>query len=343
MKKFEGYTRGVNLGGWLSQCGSEYNDKHYSEFITEKDIETLATWGIDHVRVPVDYNVIVTEEGEFIESGFSYIDRCVEWCRKNKLKMVFDIHKTKGFVFDDPNYAGFFENKELQDYFVAMWEEIVRRYAKDRDVVAFELMNEVTERRFADVWNDISARTIKAIRAIDKDVTIIVGGVFNSSIFGLTLLNPPQDDKIVYTMHIYNPFIFTHQSAGWLDRMPKDYEVSYPGKVKDYFEASSEIFGHDYDSDYETLEEENLNESYFEHLFVPALEVAQKYNVPIYCGEYGVIDYAKPEDTLIWFKHINAILKKYDIARAAWTYKDMNFGLNGSHYAPVIEELKKYL
>lgn len=57
MKKFEGYMRGINLGGWLSQC-ADYSEKHYSEFITESDIKTISEWGLDHVRLPIDYNVM---------------------------------------------------------------------------------------------------------------------------------------------------------------------------------------------------------------------------------------------------------------------------------------------
>ena len=38
MKKFEGYMRGINLGGWLSQC-ADYSEKHYSSFIDESDIK----------------------------------------------------------------------------------------------------------------------------------------------------------------------------------------------------------------------------------------------------------------------------------------------------------------
>lgn len=343
MRKFEGYLKGVNLGGWLSQCGNNYNDEHYSSFITEKDIQTIASWGADHVRVPIDYNVIITEDGEFIEKGFSYIDNCITWCKNNNLKMVFDIHKAKGFVFDNPEYVGFFGDKELHDYFVRLWEEIIKRYGKYSDMIAFELLNEVTERRFAESWNEISDRTIKAIRAINKDVKIIVGGIFNSSIYGLTLLNAPQDENIIYTMHIYNPFIFTHQSAPWVNKMPLDLVMTYPGTVEYYWAKTKEVFGSDFDGDFAGLKEKDLNEKFFENLLVPALEVAEKYNVPLYCGEYGVIDRATPEDTVNWYKHINMALSKHDISRSAWTYKLMDFGLSDERLSGVLEEIKKCL
>lgn len=343
MRKFDGYLKGVNLGGWLSQCLDHYNEDHYSTFITEKDIETIASWGMDHVRVPIDYNVIITEDGQFIESGFKHIDDCIKWCQKNNLKMVFDIHKAKGFVFDNPEYVGFFGDEELQDYFIKLWEEIIRRYGKYSDMMAFELLNEVTELRFAKPWNEILKRTIGAIRKINKDVKIIVGGVFNSSIYGLTLMDEPFDENVIYTMHIYNPFIFTHQRAGWVNKMPRDLVMTYPATVKTYWEKTKEVFGNDFDSDFDGLEAETLDASFFEHLMIPALQVAEKYNVPLYCGEYGVIDQATPEDSLNWYRHIHTALENHDIARAAWTYKKMDFGLSDARMACVLPEITKNL
>ena len=61
MREFKGYTRGVNLGGWLSQC--DHTEKRYSEFVTEKDIENIKSWGVDHVRVPVDYELVEEADG----------------------------------------------------------------------------------------------------------------------------------------------------------------------------------------------------------------------------------------------------------------------------------------
>ncbi len=56
MKKLLGYQKGVNLGGWLSQGSLEKT--HLDAFITEKDIEAIASLGCDYVRLPVDYENI---------------------------------------------------------------------------------------------------------------------------------------------------------------------------------------------------------------------------------------------------------------------------------------------
>lgn len=340
--EFKGYKKGINLGGWLSQCGNNYNEKHYSEFISEKDIERIAGMGLDHVRLPIDYNVIRTEDGCFIESGFAHIDECIEWCGKKGLNILLDLHKTCGFVFDDAQYCSFFTDERLQDYFVQLWEEIARRYG-NRPNIAFELLNEVTSREFAEPWNRIIDRTIKAIRKIALETKIVVGGIFNCSIYGLTLLERPQDENIVFTFHCYNPLLFTHQGAYWVDRLPSDFRINYPGRASDYKELSSKFFGDDFTGDYNGYEKELIGSDFFEKLFAPAVEAAEKFGVPVYCGEYGVIDIADPESSLSWYKDINAAFEKLGISRAAWTYKEMDFGIIGKHYESVYDGIVKAL
>ena len=62
MLKELGYYRGVNLGGWLSQC--DYSDEKLDNFIKEQDFDKIASWGLDHVRIPIDYNVLENETNE---------------------------------------------------------------------------------------------------------------------------------------------------------------------------------------------------------------------------------------------------------------------------------------
>lgn len=343
MREFTGYKKGVDLGGWLSQCGEgNYTEKHFNSFIKEEDIARIASWGADHVRLPIDYNVIQNDDGSFIENGFSHIDRCIDWCRKYNLKIVLDLHKAAGYVFDDASYCQFFYTRKLQDIFVDLWVELTKRYGKYSDFISFELLNEITAKETAVIWNNIADRTIKAIREVNKDVKIIIGGYFNSSIEGLLMLEKPADENIVFTFHCYSPMLFTHQAAYWVAQMPFDFRVTYPGTVDEYRKKSAEIFGMDYDNEFD-YEGDILNINYFDRLFKTALEVREKYNVPLYCGEYGVIDRADPEGTLRWFKDINAAFEKNNIPRCVWNYKEKDFGLIDEHLSGILPELIKYL
>ena len=67
MKQFNGYEHGINLGGWLSQC--DHTKDRYENFIKQADIETISRWGMDHIRVPVDYDLVETADGAYKEEG----------------------------------------------------------------------------------------------------------------------------------------------------------------------------------------------------------------------------------------------------------------------------------
>lgn len=316
MLKSKGFYKGVNLGGWLSQC--DYSEDRLNNFITEPDIERIASWGVDHVRIPIDYNVIENEDGTYKEEGFARIDKALELCKKYHLNTVLDLHKTAGFSFDfGEKEDGFFESEKLQERFYGIWEQFARRYGTCSDRVAFELLNEVTEQSYIDVWNRVSNECIKRIRAYAPDTLILVGSYWNNCASAVKDLAEPYDDKVVYNFHCYEPLKFTHQGATWTDKIDPEERISY--------------------------EESGIVPEFFEEFFQSALEKAKNSNTVLYCGEYGVIDRVSPEDTLKWFKAINSVFEKYGISRCAWSYKEMDFGLNDKRLDGIRKELLKYL
>ena len=71
MKNKIGMHRGVNLGGWLSQC--DYSADRLNHFIKEEDFGVIASWGLDHVRIPVDFNVLEDDKGGYDAPGWALI------------------------------------------------------------------------------------------------------------------------------------------------------------------------------------------------------------------------------------------------------------------------------
>lgn len=345
MRKFEGFLKGINLGGWLSQFSS-YSHEHFKTFITEKDIKDIANMGFDHVRVPVDYNVLEDQNANILQEGYVYLQNAVDWCKKYGIKILIDLHEVYGYSFDplkkDMDRECFFYDKDLQERFFKLWETIATHFANQADIVAFELLNEVVLSTVYEAWNKVANEAIKRIRAIAKDNYIVLGGVCYNNVTSVKLLDAPYDDKIVYNFHCYDPLIFTHQKAYWVDGMPSDFELKYPGSLEEYREASTKfsknLVGAIFDS-----EIKEIGTNLFETLFKTAIEAANKHNAPLYCGEYGVIELAPMQDALRWFKDINSVFNKYGIGRALWNYKGKDFGLVDKYYAPIKDELVKYL
>lgn len=317
MLKSKGFYKGINFGGWFSQC--DYSKERLDNFITEVDFAKVSEWGADHVRIPVDYNIFENNDGSYKEDGFARLDRIFALCEKYNLNAVLDLHKTAGFSFDDygESESGFFENEQLQERFYRLWEEFAKRYGKLSDRVAFELLNEVTDREFIGTWNIISRRCIERIRAYAPDTIILVGSYDNNSAPAVPELDKPFDDKVVYNFHCYEPLKFTHQGAYWTNKINQE----------DRF----------------TFEESNITPEFFEELFAPAIEAAKRNNTTLYCGEYGVIEVVPPEEALKWFRCINSVFEKHGISRSVWSYKEMDFGISDSRLDGVRNELLRYI
>ena len=92
-----------------------------------------------------------------------------------------------------------------------------------------------------------------------------------------------------------------------------------------------------------TSPDKKIDAEYFIKRFEEPVRIANERGTALYCGEYGVIDVAKPGDVLEWYKTINAAFEHYGIGRATWSYKEMNFGLTRSSLDGVRSELLKYI
>ena len=71
--------------------------------------------------------------------------------------------------------------------------------------------------------------------------------------------------------------------------------------------------------------------------------MAEERGVRLYCGEYGVIDLVSPEDTVGWYRMIHDAFERFGIGRAAWSYKEMDFGLTAAGLEGVLPDLLRLL
>ncbi len=330
-------NRGVNLGGYFSQC--EHSIPHYESFIGEEDIKKIADIGFDHVRLPIDYEVFEQENGEPFEKGYELVKRVVEWCRKAGLDVVLDLHKAYGYDFNDAGNAeknNLFTDERLKQRFVDLWKRIATNF-KDYDNVAFELLNEVVEKENALLWNDLIERAMSAIRSLTKETPVIYGGIQWNSVKTLKLLEPPKYENVIYTFHFYEPLLFTHQKAHWVAAMDPNETISYPESMQYYCEKSKKL---GYQGEVVTqAKSKTMGPEFIREMVEEAVSAAKNARVPLYCGEFGVIDQAPVQDTLNWFKDVDQVFREYNIGCAVWSYKEMDFGLIGSHYDPIRKDL----
>lgn len=328
----QNFTNGVNLGGWLSQY-PEYNHEHFRTFITRADVERIAGWGFDHIRLPVDYPVLESNNapGQYREDGFQYIDSCLEWCQATGLGVVFDLHHAPGYSFDNTlqpetlHLNVLFDQEAAQNRFIALWQAIVRRYHNAGVPIIFELLNEVVLPE-SSPWNHLAHRTVAALRQISPDCKIMIGGNHYNAASELKNIARLNDPNVLYTFHFYEPFLFTHQKASWTQVVREfDQTLEYPGfftGLDDFLRRAPH-----HREGYGWLIDRPLNRALMREFLLPVFDFIKESGQVPYCGEYGVIDCASAESRRNWHADLLDIFKQYNIGRAVWSYKGMSFRL----------------
>lgn len=343
MKRWIGYEHGINLGGWLSQCPPDID--HYDHFIQKEDFAKISQWNVvDHVRIPISYELLMDRDGNWKKEGFERLHTITEWCQEYHFNLIIDLHKCRGYSFDpDEKESGLFESEDYQQQFLALWEELAKQFG-NKEYIAFELLNEIVEEENKDNWNALALKCIQRIRKYAPNTKILVGSYWNNSMATVKDLLLPPDENIVYNFHCYAPLVFTHQGASWVEGMKSEFQVDLHHTIEEFRQMTQEMMPYELGT-FRAISDCNraFDETYFEELFKSAINTAKERNVALYCGEYGVISFAKDTDILEWYTMIHRVFEKYHIGRAAWTYKGMYYDIAGEHLDAVRKELNQVL
>ncbi|MEZ0396292.1 MAG: cellulase family glycosylhydrolase [Anaerolineales bacterium] len=330
---------GVNLGGWLSQYPA-YDHQHFKTFIVADDIRRIADWGFDHVRLPVDYPVLADEArpGIYLSSGFDYLLQALEWCQEAGLRVVLDLHRAPGYRFDAPAENTLFSDAARQEQFIALWGVLAERLEEvSAEWLAFELLNEVVLPE-SGPWNWLAQAALTRIRQVDRGRLVIIGANRYASPDELQHLDILPDPHVLYTFHFYEPLLVTHQRAYWVPWLLEfDRAVEYPGCVPDPQRLMS--LRPEMAAFVEKYSRQPMDSELLRHYLRPALDFVRRSGQTVYCGEYGVIDRASPATRIRWTGDFVELLREYNIGRALWSYKAMDFGLVDGAGNVVSEEL----
>ncbi len=188
----------------------ELYDLYMSTYITEEDFATIASVGLNTVRINFTYMNLTTDGVTFREDAFQYLDFALDMCEKYGLYAVLDLHGAIGsqnqdFHSGDDTQFDLFDNEENRQKTISLWQNIAGRY-KDRSVIAgYDLLNE--PRRAAGkyggkVTTDFYDELYHAVRAIDENHMIFIE-YFTFPIHGSRLGNYDWNN-ICLEYHIYN-------------------------------------------------------------------------------------------------------------------------------------------
>jgi endoglucanase len=202
-----------SIADWLAQ-GRPANDWPASDPLA--DIRAL---GFDFVRLSVDPGPLLATEGERRQEALAVLADAVGKLNAAGLKVVFDLHS----VSQVPQYGTDVINASATSTEIAGYEAMTADVARmllpfGTDKVAIEPFNEPAhypcDASGDEDWQTIMRDTVGAIRAVSAELTIVATGACGGSVTGLTDLEPDFDDpNILYSFHMYEPHLFTHQRS----------------------------------------------------------------------------------------------------------------------------------
>lgn len=305
--------RGMGLGGWMLQegymlqinnkgmqhvirarikelIGTENCDRFYDLWLqnhmTRADVDSLAKWGFNSIRLPMHYNLFtlpiedepVKGSNTWLAKGFALTDSLLAWCSVNNLYLILDLHAAPGGQGKDANISDYDETKPSlwesslnRQKTVALWRKLAERYANHPHIGGYDLINEpnwtfdgkningLEDTLNTPIW-DLYREITQAIREVDNNhIIIIEGNGWGNNYRGFP---GPWDGNMVLSFHKYwNP---------------------------NTQEAISGMISH-----------------------------RDKFNMPIWLGETG-------ENSNKWFTDCISLLEKNNIGWAWWPLKKIN-------------------
>ena len=308
--------RGMGLGGWMLQegymfhlsnlgqqhrireaiesvIGPEKTANFYQKWLTyhttRADIDSMAKWGFNSVRLPMHYALYtlpvdqepVAGKNTWIEKGFALTDSLLTWCKANKMYLILDLHATPGGQGNDlpisDRYAdkpSLWQSEANQQKMIALWHKLAQRYANEPYIGGYDIINEPNwgfENATDKIGNQetkneplkkLMMDVTKSIREVDKKhIIIIEGNAFGNNYNGLL---PTWDNNMVLSFHKYGNFN-TQQAI--------------------------------------------------QHF----LDLSDRYNVPLWMGESG-------ENSNTWFTEEIGLVESHNIGWSWWQLKKM--GIN---------------
>jgi endoglucanase len=310
------FTRGVNLTTWFQTSSAQ--DIQFTQF-TRQDFVNIKSLGCDVIRLPINLHAMTSGSPDYIIEPlfFSFLDSAVSWAEVLQIRLLLDNHTFDPATNTDP---------EIGPVLIKVWTQMANHYKDCSEYIYYEVLNE-PHGILDQLWGEIQQSVIDAIREVDTVHTIIVGPAGWNSYNNLNALPDYSDTNLIYTFHFYDPFMFTHQGASWVDpSMVPLAGVPFPYDPERMPSCPPELTG--------TWIESSLNNYAIDGtvervkgLIGIAVGFKNNHNVPLFCGEFGVyIPNSDSSDRVKWYETVSDFLELNNIPWTMWDYRG-GFGL----------------
>ncbi len=227
--------RGLGLGGWLvpegymlnipgfgspteienkieallgTELANEFWDLYHDKYVAKADIDQIAAWGFNSIRIPFHYKQFSPSPGEVNQFGYDIVDSLLSWCEPYNMYIILDMHcapggQNHGEISDSDGTARLWLEQGYKDHTIEIWHSIAEYYADETLIGGYDLINEpvlpdgISSEDLRELYIDIT----NSIREVDTNHLLFIEGNWYATDF--TSLTPPWDANMSYSFHKY--------------------------------------------------------------------------------------------------------------------------------------------
>lgn len=322
--------RGVNLGNhWEAPPGG------WGTRYDVKDIDLIADQGFDHIRVPVAWHYHFEGNGAIKPSLLAELEPVLKHALERKLSVIVNWHHFEALCN---------EPEKNRAAFVAGWETIARHFKDWPPELHLELLNEPNGALDHGILTSIHAAGIATIRKVDPQRILLADPPQWAAVRGLDrFFLPDGDDRIIASVHSYEPFEFTHQSASWV-HLDDLRGISYPGPPAKPVALPESLRGNAglaaWLEAYNTRQgsDNPCTAATFELLLDDAVAWSRHFGRPVHLGEFGAYQKADPASRSRYVRDFRLAAEKRKLPWTMWDWK-AGFGYwDSEHSKPLLRE-----
>ena len=191
-------------------------DRLLHHFFTDSDAAYFASLGLNCIRIPFNYRHFIDDmdPDNLKQSGFDWLDRCVDICARHNLYAVLDLHAVPGGQNQDwhsdsgLSHAAFWDFKDHQDRAIQLWVALAKHYKGNPFIAGYNLLNEPADEsktasgHYGDRLIKWYERVEKKVRTVDPDHMIFIDG--NTYAMDFRAFPDKPLPNAVYACHDYS-------------------------------------------------------------------------------------------------------------------------------------------